>query len=97
MLLERIHKAHVLLLELENIRHKIVVRREVGSNLLTESYEEHLFDQLVRVEILVNGISDILNEKYPNQPPIPRCFKRGLILFITASANVFIDAVSVFI
>ena len=73
MMLERIHKAHVLLLELESIRHRITVIGTITNPYLTASYEadlesNHRAFQDIQTEAAV--ITGVLQEKRINREKI---------------------------
>lgn len=68
MMLERIHKAHVLLLELESIRHRITVIGTITNPYLTASYEADLMERLIETEMLINGIKEHLFKKESTSP-----------------------------
>jgi len=68
MMLERIHKAHILLLELENIRHRITVIGTITNPYLTASYEADLMERLVETEMLIEGIKEHLFKQESTLP-----------------------------
>lgn len=68
MMLERIHKAHVLLLEQESIRHRITVIGTITNPYLTASYEADLMERLIETEMLIDGIKKI---SFPTESTLP--------------------------
>lgn len=62
-MLERIRKAHEILLQLENIRHTLVTIGTIANPHLTEAYEAELMGKLEETEALLGKVSECLHRK----------------------------------
>ena len=63
MMLERIHLAHTLLHEIENIRHRITIIGTIVNPHLTVEYESDLMNRLIETEMLFEEIKERLFKK----------------------------------
>lgn len=71
MVLERIHKAHELLFELENVRYTLVTIGTLTNPHLAEAYEAELMEKLVETEMLLDRIKGCLSKQTVNPPLSP--------------------------
>ena len=91
-MLERIHLAHTLLHEIENIRHRITIIGTIVNPHLTVEYESDLMNRLIETEMLLEEIKERLFKKDAIPPFSPRCFRRGLMRSLLRSDIIPIGA-----